>query len=64
VPTALLAFQGGTQPFSIAGVPVDRNAFVTEAGLDYATTLGLAYSGQYGQRATDSAIKGHLNVKF
>jgi uncharacterized protein with beta-barrel porin domain len=68
VPTALLAFQGPTQPFSVAGVPIDRDAFVTEVGLDYtatsSTTLGIAYSGQYGQRATDNAIKAHLDYRF
>jgi fibronectin-binding autotransporter adhesin len=68
VPTALMAFQGGTQAFSIAGVPIDRDAFVAEAGLDYTVssmvTVGVSYSGQYGKRATDSAFKGHLDVSF
>jgi len=68
VPTVLMAFQGGTQAFGIAGVPIDRDALVTEAGLDYAATsaitLGVAYSGQYGERATDNAIKGHLEFRF
>jgi uncharacterized protein with beta-barrel porin domain len=67
-PTVLMAFQGGTQAFSVAGVPIDRDAVVTEAGLDYAatpaTTLGVAYSGQYGERATDNAIKGHIELRF
>jgi autotransporter-associated beta strand protein/YVTN family beta-propeller protein len=68
VPTALMAFQGGTQPFSIAGVPIDRDAFVTEVGFDYAATsaltLGVAYSGQYGERATDNAVKGRIDFRF
>jgi outer membrane autotransporter protein len=68
VPTALMAFQGGTQPFTIAGVPIDRDAFVTEVGFDYAATsaltLGVAYSGQYGEHATDSAIKGRIDLSF
>jgi fibronectin-binding autotransporter adhesin len=68
VPAALLAFQGGTQAFSIAGVPIDRDALIAEAGLDYtvtsAMTLGVSYSGQYGQRATDNAVKGRFNVSF
>jgi fibronectin-binding autotransporter adhesin len=68
VPTALLAFQGGAQAFQVSGVPIDRDAFVTEAGLDYrltdAITAGISYSGQYGRRATDSAFKGHLDVSF
>ena len=68
VPTALMAFQGGAQGFKIAGVPIDRDAFVAEAGLDYAVssmvTVGVSYSGQYGQRAIDNAVKGHLEVSF
>ncbi len=68
VPTALMAFQGGTQAFGIAGVPIDRDALLTEIGLDYAATsamtLGIAYSGQYGGRATDNAIKGQLEFRF
>ncbi|MFI5014684.1 MAG: autotransporter domain-containing protein [Hyphomicrobiales bacterium] len=68
VPTALMAFQGGAQSFSVTGAPIDRDALVAEAGLDYAVstmvTVGVAYSGQYGQRATDSAFKGHADVRF
>ncbi|MFI4994651.1 MAG: autotransporter domain-containing protein [Hyphomicrobiales bacterium] len=67
-PKALMAFQGGAQAFSIGGVPVDRDALVAEAGLDYAVssmvTVGVSYSGQYGRRAIDNAFKGHLDVRF
>ena len=49
-------------------MPIDRDAFVAEAGLDYSVssmvTVGVSYSGQYGQRATDSALKGHFDVSF
>ena len=38
VPSVLLAFQGGAQGFSTAGVPIDRDAFVAEVGIDYAVT--------------------------
>jgi outer membrane autotransporter protein len=68
VPAALVAFAGSAQPFSIAGVPIDRDAFVSELGLDYAATakvtLGIAYSGQYGEHATDNAIKGRFSYQF
>jgi fibronectin-binding autotransporter adhesin len=68
VPTALMAFQGGAQSFGVSGVPIDRDAFLAEAGLDYAVTsavtAGISYSGQFGQRATDNAFKGHLDVAF
>jgi outer membrane autotransporter protein len=68
VPSVLLAFQGGAQSFSVAGIPIDRDAFVAEAGANYAVTsaltVGLSYSGQFGQRAYDNAFKGHLNLSF
>ena len=68
VPSVLLAFQGGAQGFSTAGVPIDRDAFVAEVGIDYAVTsmlsVGVSYSGQYGQRAMDNAVKAHLNLSF
>jgi len=68
VPSVLLAFQGGVQSFSIAGVPIDRDAFVAEAGLDYAVTssvrVGLSSSAQIGNRASDYTFKGHIEVSF
>jgi outer membrane autotransporter protein len=68
VPTALMAFQGSAAPFSIAGVPIDRDALVAETGLDYAVSpnlsVGVAYSGQYGTRAKDSALKARLDARF
>ncbi|SEE10305.1 outer membrane autotransporter barrel domain-containing protein [Rhizobiales bacterium GAS188] len=67
-PSVLLAFQGGAQSFSVAGVPIDSDALIAEAGLDYSLsptlTLGVAYSGQFGQRARDNAIKGNLEARF
>ncbi|MBV8428784.1 MAG: autotransporter domain-containing protein, partial [Hyphomicrobiales bacterium] len=68
VPSVLLAFQGGAQSFSASGVPIDRDAFVAEAGVNYAVssgfTVGLTYSGQFGQRATDNAFKGRVDLRF
>ena len=68
MPSVLLAFQGGTQGFSIAGVPIDRDAFVAEAGVDYAVTssvrVGVSASSQTGERASDYAFKGHIEVSF
>ncbi|MBV8427260.1 MAG: autotransporter domain-containing protein, partial [Hyphomicrobiales bacterium] len=68
VPSALLAFQGGAQAFDVAGAPIDRDAFVAEAGIDYALTsmfsVGVSYSGQYGARAMDNAVRGNVNLRF
>ena len=67
VPTALLSF--GTGPsFLTAGLPIDKDALVAEAGLDLRiapnATIGVAYRGQVGQRAEDHAVKGSFSIKF
>ncbi|SEE58064.1 autotransporter-associated beta strand repeat-containing protein [Rhizobiales bacterium GAS188] len=67
-PTVLQAFRGSISPFTVSGVPIDRDAVLAEIGLDYALTesltIGATYSGQYGERAKDSAVKGHLDMRF
>ncbi|MXQ14932.1 autotransporter outer membrane beta-barrel domain-containing protein, partial [Microvirga makkahensis] len=63
-PAALLAFSGGTTGFSVAGLPIDRNALVAEAGLDWQINkdmaLGVSYSGQIGARTQEHAVKGNF----
>ncbi|KFC62385.1 putative Outer membrane autotransporter barrel domain protein [Bosea sp. LC85] len=65
--TAVLAFTSGT-PFGIAGLPIARDALVTEAGLDYALasdiTLGVSYSGQISRDAQDHGLKGNFTWRF
>ncbi|WP_322883852.1 autotransporter domain-containing protein [Microvirga lotononidis] len=67
-PTALLAFAGGASSFVVAGTPIDRDALVAEAGLDWQATpdisLGIAYSGQVGSRAQEHSVKGNLTWRF
>ncbi|MBO1907713.1 autotransporter domain-containing protein [Microvirga sp. 3-52] len=67
-PHALLAFAGGASAFTVAGAPIDRDALVAEASLDWQTsdtiTLGVAYSGQIGERAQEHALKGNLTWHF
>ncbi|UMY19406.1 autotransporter domain-containing protein [Methylobacterium organophilum] len=67
VPTALLAF--GTGPsFVTAGIPIDRDALVANAGLDLRVsanaTIGIAYTGQVGERAQDHAVKGNFTLRW
>jgi outer membrane autotransporter protein len=66
-PLATLAFAGGS-PFSVAGLPIARNAALVEAGLDLAVgaraTLGLSYSGQLASDVQDHAFKGNLAIRF
>ncbi|WP_375453785.1 autotransporter domain-containing protein [uncultured Methylobacterium sp.] len=68
VPTALLAFGANGPSFLTAGIPIDRDALVAEAGLDLRVsanaTLGIAYTGQVGNRAEDHAVKGNFTYRF
>jgi outer membrane autotransporter protein len=67
-PSVTQSFAGAFNSFTVTGVPVDRDAYVTETSLDYSVTntvtVGVSYSGQFGQHASDNAFKGHLDVSF
>ncbi|CEJ10039.1 Extracellular serine protease precursor [bacterium YEK0313] len=58
----------GSDAFTIAGVPIARNAAVIEAGLDYGimpnATLGISYGGQFGSGALDQSLRANFNMKF
>ncbi|RXT23483.1 hypothetical protein B5U98_11235 [Bosea sp. Tri-39] len=66
-PTAALAFAGSSS-FTVAGLPIARDAGVVEAGLELAISpsaaLSLAYTGQLAQDAQDHAFKANLAVRF
>jgi subtilase-type serine protease len=67
-PADTLAFQSAAVPFTIAGVPIARDAALAEAGLDLATgrhaTIGLSYTGQIASNVRDHAAKGKFSWKF
>ncbi|WP_414474407.1 autotransporter domain-containing protein [Microvirga sp. M2] len=67
-PAALMAFAGGSSAFTVAGTPVDRDALVAEAGLEWqasqAVSLGVAYQGQIGSQAQEHALKGNFIWTF
>ncbi|GLR87342.1 autotransporter outer membrane beta-barrel domain-containing protein [Bradyrhizobium iriomotense] len=67
VPLSTLAFSGGSA-FTVAGVPIARDAALVEAGLDLAitptATFGVAYGGQFARSATDQSVKGTFAVRF
>ncbi|UDF32810.1 UNVERIFIED_ORG: autotransporter domain-containing protein (plasmid) [Roseateles sp. XES5] len=66
-PLATIAFAGGS-PFTVAGVPIAKDALVLDIGLDVAitgnTTLGISYGGQYGGNAIDQSVRANFNVRF
>ncbi|RDJ19717.1 autotransporter domain-containing protein, partial [Bosea caraganae] len=66
-PAATLAF-AGSNAFTVAGLPIAKNAALVEAGLGLAiskaATLGLSYTGQLASDAQDHAFKANLAVRF
>jgi len=67
-PQARTAFVTGTTPSMVFAAPIDREALVAEAGLDWrisqATALGLTYSAAIGERSRDHALKGRVEMRF
>ncbi|TMV01685.1 autotransporter domain-containing protein [Brucella haematophila] len=63
----MLSF-GNEAGFTLAGLPLDRDMFYAQAGLDFNltrnTSLGLNYRGQFANKAQDQAIKVKLAVNF
>ncbi|NKJ50394.1 hypothetical protein CIC12_27460 [Burkholderia sp. SG-MS1] len=66
-PVSTLQF-AGSNPFTVAGVPLARNAALVEAGLDFQVTrnasVGVIYSGQFGSGTTNQSARGTLKVRF
>jgi outer membrane autotransporter protein len=66
-PTSSLTFTGG-DAFTVAGVPLARNAAVLGMGLDFKigqnSTLGISYNGQFGGGVRDNGVRAALSVKF
>jgi outer membrane autotransporter protein len=67
VPTSILSFAGGS-PFSIAGVPIAKDAAVIDTGLDFVlspnATFGVSYNGQFGYGVSDQGVRANFNMKF
>lgn len=66
-PETLLSF-GNEAGFMVAGLPLDKNMFYAQAGLDFNLarnmSLGAHYRGQFANKAQDHAIKVNLSVNF
>jgi len=64
-PQTTMAFDG-SQPFTVAGAPIARDAAVLDLGVDMAvsrhTTVGVSYNGQFG--AGNQLNAGMLDVKY
>ncbi|KRD95820.1 hypothetical protein ASE63_12420 [Bosea sp. Root381] len=66
-PLSTQAFSAGNA-FSVAGVPIARNAAVVEAGLDLKltpqATISLSYEGQLANIANQHGVSANFNVRF
>lgn len=66
-PDAPMAFANGAS-FSIAGVPVTREAAVVDLGADVnlseKISFGLSYGGQFGSGSSSNSVRATLAVKF
>jgi outer membrane autotransporter protein len=66
-PLSTFAFAGGNA-FTIAGVPIARDAASVDAGIDVAlsraATFGVSYSGQFAKRSTDYGVQAKLTLAF
>ena len=67
-PAAALAFADTGIGFTVYGVPQAQDSALIDTGFDLAlgprTTAGVSYSGQFGDRVTDNAVKGRLTWLF
>ncbi len=66
-PLSTFSFVGGS-PFTIAGVPITRDATVVDTGLDFNFTpdavFSLSYGGQFGSGLTDQTIRANFSARF
>lgn len=66
-PQSEMAFAGGA-PFTIAGVPIARDALVVELGagivLNPASRIGLTYSGELGSGLAEHGLKASVAISF
>lgn len=66
-PLSSFAFADGNA-FTIAGVPIARDAAVLEVALDFrlapAALIGVSYDGQFGDGVADNAVRARLDVSF
>jgi subtilase-type serine protease len=58
----------GSSLFTVTGVPIARNTFVLQTGLDMKVTdnatLGISYNGEFGSGSSTNGVDARLSVKF
>lgn len=68
IDTGFGANLAGSSLFQVAGVPITKDALLLEAGFDVDVapnaSIGLTWSGQYGDDATDNQLKGQMLYRW
>jgi outer membrane autotransporter protein len=68
VDTGLITTLAGSLPFKVAGTPIAEDEVLLEAGIDVNVSpnalVGLSWSGQFGEEATDNQLKGQLLYRW
>lgn len=67
-PVTAMRYLAGSATFAITGLPVARNTAALDAGLDVAlsdrASIGISYTGQFGDRMSEQAAKASLRWTF
>jgi outer membrane autotransporter protein len=58
----------GSSLFTVAGVPIAKNTFVLQTGLDMKVTdnatLGISYNGEFGSGSSTNGVDARLGIRF
>ncbi|QAZ42054.1 hypothetical protein C1M53_02770 [Mesorhizobium sp. Pch-S] len=58
----------GSSLFTVTGVPIARNTFVLQTGLDMKVTdnatLGISYNGEFGSGSSTNGVDARLGIRF
>lgn len=58
----------GSSLFTVAGVPIAKNTFVLQTGLDMKVTdnatIGISYNGEFGSGSSTNGVDARLGIRF
>jgi outer membrane autotransporter protein len=63
-PNSELAFASASSTFTIAGVPIARNAAVIDVAISRNASVGVSYHGQFAPGSTDNSVRGNVSIRF
>ena len=58
----------GSSLFTVAGVPIAKDTFVLQTGLDMKVTdnatIGISYNGEFGSGSSTNGVDARLGIRF